>query len=355
MYVDADDFRPSSLYFGRAISVMAIAAGAVGAVLAGLMVSAVIFADLTSVADAAMGRGIQEELAEEAEEEPEEPEIIEAGFVQLGEEFDPRQLPDRMIQATTYAQRRPPRDAVSMQNRPTTDAGPQPLDALEADLQRISTSIEERLSAHAPQVEGSIDGVAGRAREGDLYAGRILSIFRRGLNAPPNVPDSELRSLRAGVRFVIGEDRRFRSITTASRSGNADYDRAVQIRINQILSSGITLPPPPEGSDWIGTPKTIAVLPPRTTRSRGGAGGHRVSDSDTGMTPSRHSGLLDRISSLTDEPGGGMASAMSPAPAAMTEPAAMTPAPTPMTPPPAPAAMASTPAPAAMAPAPAPE
>jgi hypothetical protein len=121
-----------------------------------------------------------------------------------------------------------------------------------------------RIAAAAEQEgdpEGIEEGTVSR-EEGDIYRGQIYAFFRRGLQRPTTIADSEIRGLRAVVRVETSPDGRIVGYEIRS-SGNADFDQAVRLRMDQAQGSRLPDPPDEVRDQYYGVTFNISVSPPR--------------------------------------------------------------------------------------------
>jgi outer membrane biosynthesis protein TonB len=269
MYVDADDYRPSSALRMRVLGVASAIMGTFTASFGAGIFALVAFSSLGAVSLEALAAS---DIADAPPEEM-EPEVIEAAFIQLGRPFDPRELPDRQTATSTFARRRPDPNAVSMQTRAEVDAGVQPLNPhVSETLAQLGNRSELfNPSNFVPETEGEIEGSEeGRNSEGSIYAGQIQALLRRGFSMPQSIPETEYAGLRASVSVVIGENLRFTTLRIASSSGNAEFDRAVERRLAEVRESNVLLPEPPaeERDRFIGRPLGVSFVPPGRGRQR---------------------------------------------------------------------------------------
>jgi hypothetical protein len=251
----------------RALTAAALAAGLLTGALGLAFLTVFILADLGGTVDALL----RDEEAEEAAAE-EEPEIIEAAFVQLGREFRPRELPDRQVATSSLAPRLPDPNVVSKRTvtptaRPDQPPPPNAYEDLLTQLGNTSRFVDSNVAA---ETEGDANGnEEGRfSQDGSAYLGTLVGIVKRGWQVPVTIPDSELVDLRAVVSFRITEDLRMEDLRISRRSGNADYDRSIEQRLDEIRESLFRLPPPPpeERTRFIGPAINFNMLPPEGLR-----------------------------------------------------------------------------------------
>ncbi|MCB9596642.1 MAG: TonB family protein [Sandaracinaceae bacterium] len=232
---------------------------------------------------------------EQPTEEPEVPpvEVIQARFVRLGAELDPRQLPDRyvpsratapqvgpvapVVQAAPEAAPAPaevappvpttptgpavappepapatpePTSTARREPRPTTTPSQtttQQVDSAEDALARLGDRADALTTLATPrQREGDPSGIPEGTEtrdNGDLYLGQLYTFFRRGWQADPDIPDAELRTLSCVVQVTLTADGRVGAWRIQTSSGNDGFDRSVSTRMRQ--TEGSALPPPP--------------------------------------------------------------------------------------------------------------
>src|SRR5262245_49549339 len=138
MRVETRDWRPGSMLDRSALTIAAIFAGLVTGSIGLAFLTLFILADIGGAVDALL----EEDEAIEAPEEL-EPEVIEAGFVQLGREFRPRELPDRAVATSSTAPRLPDPNLVSKRIVNPTDRPIPPPNAYEDMLQRLGNTTRE--------------------------------------------------------------------------------------------------------------------------------------------------------------------------------------------------------------------
>ena len=190
-------------------------------------------------------------LMKEKQEPFEERTIVEARFVKLGKELDPRKLPNREVPRLTTA----PPDQVAVSKNPQDhlipDAGKPPPNATPdavrrlGDRAQIFAEIAEQYDREG-RPEGLEDGTEKQARAGDLWAAQVYKMFRQGWIVPTTISDDERRGLVTDVDLRIGDDLRIRDYRVRKPSGNALFDQSVVNRIEELKREGVALPDPPE-------------------------------------------------------------------------------------------------------------
>ncbi len=319
MHVETRDWRPGSQWDRSALGLAAILAGLVTGSVGLAFLTLFILADIGGAVDALL----EEDAEEQAAAEELEPEVIEAGFVQLGREFRPRELPDRAVPTSSTSPRLPDPNLVSKRIVNPVERDIPPPNAYEDLLQRLGNTTRETDNTFAAETEGEATGTEDGSRAGDVYLGQLIAIFKRGWQVPVTIPDSELVRLRAAVSFRITEDLRMEGLRLIP-SGNADYDRSIEQRLDDMRESSFRVPPPPPEARarYIGTAISFNMLPPpsllrdareRLDREASESGGS--SGSSAGSTDD----ALDRLGSSphgADEP----AHEPEPAPAPAPEP-----------------------------------
>jgi outer membrane biosynthesis protein TonB len=219
-------------------------------------------------------------------------EIIEARFVRLGSEADPRRLPSRYIPSAATAPQpvvsplpgegAAPVDATATPENPlppsptgtrapnqanTSTAQAQAVDARQDLLTRLGDSAEATAELAAPRFrEGHADGIVDGTEtvdNGNLYRGRLYSFFRRGWQVPTSIPAGELRGLACSVSIDLTADGRVGAFRITSGSGNEAFDGSVRQRLNQAV--GASLPPPPAdvADEYLGHSIPFRFVPPR--------------------------------------------------------------------------------------------
>lgn len=253
MYLEAADHRPRSLLDRRGLSPQQVIAGAIVAlgVHLGLPLLVLLFVTVLAVA------GIT--LVPAPAELPPVEQVIQARFLQLGEEIDPSQLPNRRVPIL----RTDVPDPAPSKRAPTEPPPPREQRERQAAavpdlLQRLSDTAQTFAEREEARVlEGDPDGIEGgerEASEGDLYAGRLSSFFRRGWQVPTTISRDDLRGLVTRVSVRIGAELRVESFRIVRSSGNPDYDLAVEQQLQRLVDAQAVVPPPPEevASDYLG-------------------------------------------------------------------------------------------------------
>jgi hypothetical protein len=247
------DLRPRSLLDHARPSPGQLAAGALVALIVHAGVPALALAVLGALALA----GVTLEAAAPAEPPPIE-HVIQARFLQLGEQIDPRQLPNRRVPIlrTDTAEPAPSKRASSEPVvREPRERQPRAVQDL---MQRLSQDAQHFAEREERRVqEGSPDGVEGgerQASEGDLYAGRLSSFFRRGWQVPTTLSREQLRPLTARVSVRIGSELRVEGFRLVRSSGNPDYDLSVEQQLQRLVDTQAVIPPPPDevASNYVG-------------------------------------------------------------------------------------------------------
>lgn len=263
MQIHPSDFRPSSALLPAWPSVRELAGGILGGCLGAAFLGLVVLADVTGALDALRG--------EEVVAPRERPTVVEASFVQLGREFDPRELPDRQVDRSSFVKAEPKEvatpDAKPKVQREEPEPQVKPVDAYENLLDQLGNRADFYDRISRAEMEGSPDGVAeGNQKEGDAYRGTLYALFRRGLRAPSTIPDDVLKNLRAEIEFRITEDLRIRGLKLTKSSGHEDFDRAVRTRMAEIEESDPVLPEPPAHSRsiFVGPPIQMVITPPKS-------------------------------------------------------------------------------------------
>jgi hypothetical protein len=265
MYIAPGDHKPDSLFTRRPIDYIALIIGATVAVgvygaLAGLLL-------LIHILAPSLAEGTHaERIFDTAPPEVQMITYEEVRLIKLGRQFDPRELPNRIRDARSTSPERPsmvPRHGATRAEQP--DAGPE--NALADLAARIGTTADEaaQISREAEQ-EGDPDGVAEGthdADDGDRYGTYLYGFFRRGFNMPTSITNEERRGMRAVVRVQTSASGQIQGFSIAQSSGNADFDSAVRIRMDQSVGSQLRDPPDEERDRYFGTSFPISFSPPR--------------------------------------------------------------------------------------------
>lgn len=274
------DWKRLSLFETQLPSSREVIGGLVASVGATLLLPLVVIVTATVVTALRSAAGLDADPPDEPVIEPVE--VIEARFVMLGSELDPRQLPDRYLPslATAPPPSTSPSDALpepAPPEPPPTEASaipdvlpapPTPAErsataertptgsraspqaqaiAREDALTRIGDRADALSSRSQPRLragdpDGIPEGTETRAT-GDIYLGQLYSFFRRGWQAPTDIPDAELRGLSCVVEVVLTADARVGTWRIQQPSGSDSFDRSVEVRMAQ--TAGSALPPPP--------------------------------------------------------------------------------------------------------------
>ncbi|NOY90549.1 MAG: TonB C-terminal domain-containing protein [Deltaproteobacteria bacterium] len=247
MYVDPTDWRPPSLLHFAAFDTQALLGG-FGALFA--------FAGVVAFAvalDVLLGGAVFSGDDGAAASAPPPRQVITARFVQRGRVFRPNEMPNRQVPRLSTA----PPSGVNVSKAPRVhrerpDAGPPPPNATDDLLRRLGDRAqifaeiaEERDREGDP--DGLEEGTERIARAGDLYAGQLYRLFRRGWTVPATISEEQKQSLRTSVTIDLSEDLHITGFELVHSSGNALFDQSVLNRIQEVKDSNTTLPePPPE-------------------------------------------------------------------------------------------------------------
>jgi len=262
MFLDASDFRPRSLLDPAPPTRAQIGAGllAVLAAYVGLpvLVAVVRLAWLSIVWLLSLG-GVDVESALAPEPPPPPPpHVVQAHFLQLGQELDPHQLPNRRVPILRTDTPEPAPSRRADPTRPPPERREHQRDSTTDALQRLSEEAQTFAEREERRVqEGDPEGVEGgdrEAAEGDLYAGRLSIFFRRGWQVPTTLDRDELAELTTVVSVHIGTDLRVESFRLLRSSANDDYDLAVRQQLERLIAAQATVPDPPSSVavDYVG-------------------------------------------------------------------------------------------------------
>lgn len=262
MYVDPTDWRPPSLLKFGAFDSQALLGG-FGAIFA--FAGAIAFAIALEIL---LGGVVFGSDAEHANEAPPPRQVITARFVQRGRILPPNEMPNRQVPRLSTA---PPqgvtvsRTPTEHENRP--DAGPPPPNATNDLLRRLGDRAqvfaeiaEQRDREGDPN--GLEEGTERIAQAGDLYAGQLYMLFRRGWTVPETISDEQRQELRTAVTIDISEDLHVTDFRVATSSGNPLFDQSVLNRLTEVRDSNTTLPEPPTevAAQYVGQTITLRFL-----------------------------------------------------------------------------------------------
>lgn len=271
MFVEPADYRPGSVFIGRSVGAAVVLGGFGGMFFmpAFLLVASVLFTVATGRSPLDPTAIAEEPDAVVAPELP----VVEAGFVQLGREWDPRELPDRRIASNAQAPRAQDPNVVSPFQRLLSDAGVPPQNRALTSLLDTSASYDQDGNAQLLfEQEGQAWG-GDHAQAGDMLVGQIKSLIRRGLNVPTSLAESEYSTTVARVRVTVDSTWTVTSIVFVSGSGNEDWDRAVRQRVDEIAASRPQLHAVPGSEGLLNQPTPVAVVPVAGRRRAGGGAG----------------------------------------------------------------------------------
>jgi hypothetical protein len=264
MYVDSSE-RPDTLLRPAQVDPLALVGGAIMVLIAyGLLGTVLLVLGVLS-----SGFVSRHDQAEVMFDEPEPPEVefVEARLIKLGRQFDARELPNRIRDARSTAPRQPsnvPRHGAERVPRPDQEG---PTNAVDDLLARIGSSADEQARiVNAAEQEGDPDGVAEGTHtreEGDVYATYLYGFFRRGFQMPTSITDEERRGMRATVQIRTSAAGQIEGYDIVSPSGNADFDQAVRLRLDQAVGSHLREPPEADRARYFGTSFPIRMTAPR--------------------------------------------------------------------------------------------
>jgi hypothetical protein len=252
MYLDASDHRPRSLFDRGELTPAQVTAGAVTALSVHVgfpLLLALVVGVLSAV-------GV---IITPPPEPPPVEHVIQARVLQLGVELDPRQLPNRRVPIlrTDVPEPAPSKRAPTEQPPPRERPERQP-DSVSDLMQRLSQEAQTFAEREERRVqEGDPEGIEGgerEASEGDVYAGRLASFFRRGWQVPTTIDRDSLRGLTTRVTVFIGDDLRVMRFRVVRSSGNPDFDLGVEQQLQRLVDGQAVIPPPPEetASNYLG-------------------------------------------------------------------------------------------------------
>ena len=184
--------------------------------------------------------------------------IVPARLVRLGDEPDPKRLPDRIVPALPTA----PDDGIPVAKKldppPPKKRRPRrrPLNPVEDDkvrdvLSRIRAFGERTdnytTSGHQSGVPGGDVADPALAQAGSLWARHVTRVIKAYVSFPTIIPQDELRRLRCKVEVKVGSDLIPREAELAKRgtSRNRFFDQAVLDSFEQMRVKRVKLPRPP--------------------------------------------------------------------------------------------------------------
>ena len=244
MHLDASDLRPRSL-FDRSEADSA-------QVFSGLAASLAIHFALPGVIAAVVAGlsavGVSVLAPAEVAPPPPVEQVIQAHFIQRGEQLDPNQLPNRQVPVLRTdvpdpAPNAHTSDAVTPPQTRQRDAVPDVLQRLTDQAQIFAEREEARV------LEGDPDGIEGGERtasEGDRYAGTLAVFFRRGWQVPTTLDRDELGGMICAVSVHITGELRVENFRIVRSSGDPDFDLSVSQQLQRLVDAQATIPPPPE-------------------------------------------------------------------------------------------------------------
>lgn len=245
MYLDASDHRPRSLFDHGKLTPAQVMAGVVAALSVHVgfpLILGIVIGLLSAI-------GVI--ITPPPPEPPPAEQVIQARVLQLGVELDPRQLPNRRVPIlrTDVPEPAPSKRAPTEPPPPREHRERQP-DSVNDLLQRLSQEAQTFAEREERRVqEGDPEGVEGgerEASEGDVYAGRLASFFRRGWQVPTTIDRDALRGLTTRVSVFIGDDLRVMRFRVVGSSGNPDFDLGVEQQLQRLIDGQAVIPPPPE-------------------------------------------------------------------------------------------------------------
>lgn len=130
----------------------------------------------------------------------------------------------------------PPRPAPAPAAQPgRTDQAGQPAGSR---LRSVMSDLSRELQAG--RADGSPDGDASDAGEGDEYLGQVVRQLRQSYRLPSTISDRERVSLQGTVVLFVEPDGRVSRYELVRRSGNPAFDEALERAVRAAR-----LPPPP--------------------------------------------------------------------------------------------------------------
>ena len=196
-------------------------------------------------------------------ERPKTMDVIAAEFVRLGKPFDPRKLPSRKV--PPVAKRKVDGVVVSADAKEQPEKKEPEKEKPREFQQAALDNLIDRTKEFAEDVEyeqegdpnGLREGTATTAREGDIYAGKLVLFFRRNFTVNNMVANPE--KLVAVAAIEVTEDGHLRSVEIFKGSGDPLFDNDVLSSVQALIQSGAIIPEPPAAiaENYYG--KTISV------------------------------------------------------------------------------------------------
>ncbi|GMV41776.1 MAG: hypothetical protein AMXMBFR64_34920 [Myxococcales bacterium] len=179
-----------------------------------------------------------------------EMDLIEVAVIaQLGEkEPDPKALPELV----KYEQPETVQDGINIENEivepqpiPFKENLPKPAEidkrrkkSLDDILAPRDTDPRKRASALDKIIgspHGSVYGSDPTGKEGDMLLGRVQTELRRQFVVPTSLTDSEIRRLKADITLKVGGKGDVEGYSFVRRSGNSQFDSAVEAAIKRFM------------------------------------------------------------------------------------------------------------------------
>lgn len=164
------------------------------------------------------------------------------------------------------------REVVPTSGRPELPApnAPGPDADKEAEREKLREAV--RRAMLAPESASSASGPSGPAPKGTpdgkegakgppgaglgRYKGMLSGWFAARIAVAGGGGGEAHQALRAVVAITIAPDRRITGFSVVTPSGNAAYDARINGRMQSIVASGATVPPPPEDEE---VPRSVTL------------------------------------------------------------------------------------------------
>ncbi len=183
--------------------------------------------------------------------------IVPARLVRLGEEPEPKTMPDRIVPALSTA----PDDGTPVaqkidQPEPKIKRAKRPLNPIDDDALReifnrnrafAEVTDHYTTTGHPSGVPGGDVADPALAQAGSLWMRKVAQVIKAYVTFPTIIPQDKLKQLRCNVKVKVGRDLIPREAKLAKRgtSRNKFYDQSVLDSFEQMRLKRVKLPRPP--------------------------------------------------------------------------------------------------------------